>query len=662
MHRKVFAGYNYVMNLRFLATLLCLLLPLAAKAGDVAGAIRSGNWGEALARATDPLAGKLVTYYRLLAPGQGQLTEITSFMAENPDWPWLGQLERRRQEALARGGSTDILAAECARAKLTHTPALLRCADAARMAGNAELAAAHARRAWTGGEITDSATETEFLQRWAGILRAQDHWERFDAFLTQHPQAATRMEPRLAPDRLALARARSGLRQKNADIRALLADVPATQRDDPALFLSHQRALREASQDNAALALWRDRGERVQALLDTDQLDAFWTERHAFARQRLRQGDAEGAYALAANHGALKTERRVDAQFLAGFIALRFLYDPERAMPHFRALASLSRAVITQGRAHYWLGRASTAAGESAKPAFEAAAAWPLTFYGQLAARALGEDRAALTARIRALRDPAPVAIAAGAADNELTRAAAMLARWGERKRAFPFLLRRDELVAAPEERAGLARLALSLDMPEAAIAIARRMGRDGVMLPEAGWPIAATPFGKPVAVEIALAVIRQESAFDPTALSPVGARGLMQLMPATAQSVAKRLGEITSPAALVNDPAHNMRLGTAYLREMLDRYASLPLAVAAYNAGPLRVRAWLSAHGDPRYLPDAPTLVFITNTPDLIDWIELIPFNETRNYVQRVLENIVIYRARDPENVGDLLAEWAPK
>jgi soluble lytic murein transglycosylase len=174
-------------------------------------------------------------------------------------------------------------------------------------------------------------------------------------------------------------------------------------------------------------------------------------------------------------------------------------------------------------------------------------------------------------------------------------------------------------------------------------------MGRDGLLLPEAGWPIAAEPPDGPVDASVALGLIRQESSFDIGAVSPSGARGLMQLMPFTAQAVAKQIGAATSLVTLTSDPAHNMRLGTAYLREMLDRFDnSLPLATAAYNAGPHRVDEWLAANGDPR-----------TGPIDMLDWIELIPLSETRNYVQRVLENVVVYRARRGESTPTLLAQW---
>jgi soluble lytic murein transglycosylase len=267
-----------------------------------------------------------------------------------------------------------------------------------------------------------------------------------------------------------------------------------------------------------------------------------------------------------------------------------------------------------------------------------------------LAALARGEDTAALASRITALHDPAytreQVLDFTG---KEIVRAAAMLIAWNDPHRARAFLLRIDELTADPTVRTLAARFALQVGLPDTAVFIARRMGRDGLALPEAGWPIAVQPPDGPVDGSVALGLIRQESSFDIGAISPSGARGLMQLMPFTAQSVAKQIGTATSLVSLTSDPAHNMRLGTAYLREMLDRFDnSLPLAIAAYNAGPHRVDQWLAENGDPRSGPI-----------DMIDWIELIPFNETRNYVQRVLENVVIYRARRGESTPTLLAQW---
>jgi soluble lytic murein transglycosylase len=230
-----------------------------------------------------------------------------------------------------------------------------------------------------------------------------------------------------------------------------------------------------------------------------------------------------------------------------------------------------------------------------------------------------------------------------------VVRAAAWLVAWGDPRRARPFLLRMDELAPIETERALTATLALRVGLPDTAVAIARRFGRDGTMLPQQGWPM---PFDPPPPPDpaVSLGVMRQESSFDIAAVSPSGARGLMQLMPATAQTVARQVGTPTSLVSLTADPAANIRLGTHYLEDLLVHYGgALPLAVAAYNGGPHRVDQWLAENGDPRIGPI-----------DMVDWIELIPYNETRNYVQRVLENVVIYRTRLGEATPTLLTQWA--
>jgi soluble lytic murein transglycosylase len=204
-----------------------------------------------------------------------------------------------------------------------------------------------------------------------------------------------------------------------------------------------------------------------------------------------------------------------------------------------------------------------------------------------------------------------------------------------------------DELAGDGVARTLAARIATGYGLPETAVAIARRAGRDGWMLPEAGWPAPVEPPGNILDPAIALGIIRQESNFDPQAASPAGARGLMQLMPATAAAVARKLNGAPNIAALTSDPAYNMRLGATYLAGLLTQFGgALAYAAAGYNAGPSRVADWLAANGDPA-----------SGTLDMIDWIELIPFNETRNYVQRVIENVVIYRARSGAAVADPLS-----
>jgi soluble lytic murein transglycosylase len=488
------------------------------------------------------------------------------------------------------------------------------------------------------------------LRRWSGAVGPEDNWERFQNLVRPDAAAAARLLPRLdAPHRLA-AEARLALQRDATNAEVLLGSLPTALRREPGMMLDHARWLRRADRTTDALALWQRAGEAAQREAPADELSGFWTERNLLARRLLRDGNAAKAYALANRHGEIAADQVLDAEFLAGFIALRRLKDPAAAQRHFRVLADTSRAAITQARAHYWLARAIAATGGDPKPEYQRAAAWPTTFYGQLAALALGDDATQLAARLTTLHDPPYTRDQVLAfTEREVVRAAAMLVVWNDARRARAFLLRMDELAPDAADRALTARFALRLGLPDTAVFIARRMGRDGLALPEAGWPIAAEPPGGPVDTSVALGLIRQESSFDIAAISPSGARGLMQLMPFTAQTVAKQIGTATSLVSLTSDPAHNMRLGTEYLHQMLERFDnSLPLAIAAYNAGPHRVDEWLVENGDPRLGPI-----------EMLDWLELIPINETRNYVQRVLENVVVYRAHRGENTPTLLAQW---
>ena len=629
------------------ATLL-LLAASPAAAQDVMTAIRADRWAEAEAAAAllpDPLAGKLVTFYRLLAPasapgGGAPAAEIAAFMADSPDWPAQATLARRRDEAIAATADDAAAAAECDRPKpfaVGTPPALLRCSDAYDRLGRAAEAATMARRAWTSGPA-EAPWEARLLPHWAAAITAADNRERFERLLGTDPAAALRQAARLDPADRPRAEARLALRRDDPAAAGLLAALGEADRRDPLVMLEQARWLRRAGQEDAALALWTGAGAEAERHAPAERLAAFWDERNILARRRLRQGDNEGAYALAAGHAQTAGEALLDAEFLAGFIALRRLDAPARALPHFRALAAASRSAITQGRAHYWLARTAAAQGDepTARAEYGAAAAYPSTYYGQIAAAALGEAPAA---RIAAAVDPpADPERALAFAGRELARAAAWLVGWGEPRRAQSFLLRLDEITPDPADRALAARLATGFGLPTAAVALARRAGRDGVMLLQTGWPEAATiPPEAGIDPALALGVIRQESSFDGATISPAGARGLMQLMPGTAAQVAGKLHLTVALPALTADARLNIQLGTAYLRGLLEQFGgNVPLAVAAYNAGPNRVLEWIAGFGDPR---NAGT--------DTIDWVELIPFSETRNYVQRVVENQTIYRAR---------------
>jgi len=635
------------MPIRALIVLAAMLLARPAPAQDVMAHVRADRWAEAeaaVAAHPDPVARKLVTWLRLIAPGAGRTDEIGGFQAQNPDWPLATTLARRRDEALALEPDQALARAECRRAAPAAIAALLRCADALAAGGTREELTLKAgpmlKAAWAAAP-GDSAWEGRFIARWASILTRDDHVRRFEQLSWSDPASARRQADRLDRGHQVLVEARLALRSDDQAGAAMARAVPAPLNADAALMLDHARFLRRASRDDEAVALWRAQGATAERAAPAERRPGFWDERNLMTRRRLRQGDDAGAYAIAAGH-AQAGEQRIDAEFLAGFIALRRMNNATVAARHFEALAAASRAAITQGRAQYWLGRA--AADPAARAAaFGRAAAWTSTYYGQLAAHALDRDAKAFAARLAAARDPvADGSRALDLAGRELARAAALLVAWGEPRRAAPFLLQLYEVSPDPPDRALAARLAAGLGLVETAVAIARRAGRDGVMLPETGWPAAASVPGELVEPAITLAIIRQESNFDVGAVSPAGARGLMQLMPGTAALVARSLGVAAPLPALTADPALNIRLGTTYLRGLLDQFdTNIAMAAAGYNAGPRRVTEWIELNGDPRVRPGD------SGGSDIIDWIELIPFSETRNYVQRVVENTVIYRAR---------------
>ncbi len=632
---SAFAGIRLLL---VVSGVFAVVRPACADA--LLAAIRADNWVQAGALAAaepDPLVRKLVLYYRLLTPGGARAAEIAAFMADSPDWPQQALLSRRLQEALAVDKDDRTVLEICRQRPPTAVPSMLRCADAAERSG-AAAPESPARRAWVAG-ITDAAGEAAFMRRWAGQITIEDQWRRFDRLAWTESAApggpAARQAVRVAAAQRPAAEARLALKRDDATAPALAAALAEPARSDPALVYELARWYRRAGQDRDAVRVWTGAGVAAEQAAPAERRAAFWDERNLLARRLLRANEAELAYAVVASPAA-SAEGALDSAFLAGWIALRRLDRAEQAAGHFSRLAGLSPAAITQGRAHYWLGRAQAAGDEAAaRASFAEAARWPTTYYGQLAALALGDD--ALASRIAATQDPAwdnARALAFLAQDG--ARAAVLLAAWGEPRRAKAFIARLDEVAPDAAERALAARLALGLGLPDTAVAIARRAGRDGVMLPGAGWPAAVEPPGGGVEQAVILGLIRQESSFDVQATSPVGARGLMQLMPGTAAAVAKKLGVAANVPALTVDAAYNMRLGTTYLRDLLTQFDSaLPLAIAGYNAGPGRVRDWLVAQ-DPW-----------AGEAAMIDWIELIPFNETRNYVQRVIENIVLYRAQ---------------
>jgi soluble lytic murein transglycosylase len=634
--------------------------PWAAEPSRAAGraaiaAANAGRWPEvqALAVTADPLAAKLVQWMRMQVRGMSSAEEVASFLAANPDWPARGTLLARAEELLPLLPTDELVLKLYTHETPRGLTAAQALADAKQRQGIDPVPAL--RQAWRDGGA-DAADETMFLARNIAILKPEDHQARFErlAWARQFP-AAARVVPLLATGNRGAAEQRLALASERPGAETGLSTRPT----DLGVAAEYARLLRRRDRDAEAAAIWQA-VEPLQRDLPPATARAIWTERQVLSRKLLRLGDAPGAWRVAAQHGQLENEPLHDAEFLAGFIALRKLNDPALAAKHFARLGEDSNSVITLSRALYWRGRAAAAQGRAAEARdyFAQAAMLPTAFYGQLAALALGEASPQLAARITGVVPAAPSAAMASAfLDKEMARAVLTLADLGDTNRARTFLLRLEEMAPDPATQVLTARLANSIGRPDHAVWIARRSGADGVMLFPEGWPTPypATATGEAEPAFI-YAISRQESNFDSSAVSPANARGLMQLLPGTAAQVAKQIGVPTELGWLTTQPAHNMQLGAQYLADQIARFGNLALAAAAYNAGPRRVEEWLGTYGDPRVTRGA-------GGADMIDWIEQIPFTETRNYVQRVTENAVVYRALDPNTAGldHPLKPWLP-
>ena len=357
------------------------------------------------------------------------------------------------------------------------------------------------------------------------------------------------------------------------------------------------------------------------------------------ARDALKARQYQRAYDIVVHHGLTSGTDYVDAQFLAGWIALRFLHEPALAERHFRTLAQNVGYPISRARANYWLARANEALGKTGEAVayYRVAAKESGTFYGQLALARI-EDHPILHVADASGDDAA--ARAALAKDGRVY-AMRVTADLGQKDllRAFANQVARDN--PDPAKLRALAALMFELGDRAGSVRIAKQASYTGAMIltylhpviPLARFPGA----GSAPEPAMVLGLIRQETEFDPDAVSGAGARGLMQLMPASARAAASRYGLSYDLNALTSDPAYNMQLGMGEFATYLDDWnGSYILSIASYNAGENRVREWVATYGDPR-----------SPATDPIDWIELIPFGETRNYVQRVLENTEVYRNR---------------
>ncbi len=598
---------------------------VAYRKGDAAGLA-------ALARAeSDPDRRLALEWAALRADPHPSFSALADFAKAHPSWPGEGYV-RYRQEAellvqpLSPAAVTKFFADEPPQSSAGK----LALARAAATTGRVNEAITSVRELWRDGTF-DSWTESAILREFGGVLLKTDDKYRADRLLYAESYAAAFRAAALAgPDEIALAQARAAAARGPLS-PALVKALPASLKNDPGLLFARIQDARRSNRAYEAATLLSLAPTDRQSLIDPDK---WWSERRMVARQLLDLNEPKLAFELCAKATPPdESANRVDLDFHAGWIALRFLGDAPEAAKRFALAAEAAETPLSIARAAYWRGRAAEAMGEAdeARLHYENAATEPVAYYGQLAAERLGVKRLVLRAPTRTAED---------SQRNDAVRAAEALYAEGlddvaeglayEAARSW-----RDEAQIAAMAKVVEQRDDAATQVQFGKLAMLRGYAFDAMAFPASGVP-AFLPLAHSADLASVYAVARQESEFVWRASSGAGAKGLMQILPSTAAMTARRAGVAFDVQRLLVDPSFNTQLGAAFLGQVMEDLNGSPeLAFAAYNAGPGRVAHWIAAYGDPR------------NGADMVDWVERIPFDETRDYVERVSENLAIYRQR---------------
>ena len=585
----------------------------------------------------DPAGQRLVEWFILRhSETTANFTRYAAFIATNPEWPSMALMRRRAEARLWQERSDAATVHAFTGDRPTTAKGKFALARVLLNEGDRDGAAKLVREAWRSEELSDRS-EADAYEAFRDLLTREDHRARMDRRIGAKDLAgAKRAAQRLGDDELAIVKACGAVRGKSDKALDQLDSVATEARKDLGYTLCRvQWMLGQNKIDDAARVMIAAAPDTM-AQQDTDQ---WWRERRTLARKLLDQGKFQTAYEVVRPAAPPDNEYyRADVHFMSGWIALRYLDDPKTAAAHFALIDQESKNPIVLARANYWRGRAAEARGEKDKmrASYEAAARYPTAYYGQLARVKLGIDGIEL-------RAPAPTLAAASDAPSadERLRAANMLYEIGERDVVLYFaadLAEQCSDVAVLEALGELtgrrndARTMLQVGKP----ALGRGLALDHYAFPTIGIP-RHSPIGPEIERSIIYSVARTESAFDQRDKSPANAVGLMQVTPEAGRDTAKRFGVSYDWDRMVSDPVYNTQMGAAELSALFSEYkGSQIMTFAGYNAGRGRVRDWVKAYGDPR-----------DPNVDAVDWVERIPFSETRNYVQRVMENVLVYRAR---------------
>ncbi|ATU92224.1 lytic transglycosylase domain-containing protein [Phyllobacterium zundukense] len=565
------------------------------------------------------------------APGVPS-SEIAHAAAELPGWPGMATFRNNSERALYKESpAPSIVINAFGNTPPQTTEGVVILARAYVASGNPARARQILAPFWRTKKL-DDGQEAMILKEFSQVIARDDHLTRMLTMLYEGKVKSAGRVAKLA-NADSLFQAFAAVLQKSPDAGKKLAQVDGSWAKNAAYIFAKAQYLRRQEKFREAADVMATAPRDAAALVDPD---AWWTERRVLSRELLDIGDAKRAYRVAAMHSAETPTVAADAEFHAGWVALRALNDPNTAQRHFARIAEISSKPMSASRAYYWLGRAAEAGSAgSARDYYGRSSRYGTTFYGQLAAAKLGQS---------ALQLPYPKptdAERARFAGREAVRAIQRLEDTGYDSRAAMLYTSLAQELDSPGELALLAVMAERKKNHYVALRVGKAAAQRGIDVGALSHPIGAIPANANISgsgTALAYAIARQESEFNPAAVSSAGARGLLQLLPGTAKGVATRAGMSYSKDRLTTDAAYNATLGAKFLGEQISKFdGSYVLTFAGYNAGPTRANEWIVKYGDPRG----------KSVDEVVDWIERIPYTETRNYVQRVMENYEVYKAR---------------
>ena len=562
---------------------------------------------------------------------------LQSFLNTHPDFPMADWIRRRAESALfdEHRPATDIR--EFFKFYKPDTAAgKIALARIRQLDGNTQAAQSLIRDAWRENTIS-SNMERIIAQQFPNTISQSDIRYRAERLVYKNEiTEGIRLAGAVGPAYITSLKALNAALKEHVNAEALINSVPLTEHHNAPYILAKAQNLRRTGKLEEATKILNT-APRDQAKIVNGH--EWWVERRYLTRKLLDAGLPVQAYAVASAYKATEDADRIDAEFMAGWIALRYLNDAEASESHFERAGSFAKTPLSISRGNYWLGRAKAVLKRDAAPAYERASIYGTTYYGQLAAKALNQTQL----NIRELRANAEEK---NAFEQRVgTRVFRLLMDNNAQDLAQPLALDYAAVLTKSADIDALNQILAeyknaSLALRTAKAAIYRGFPADKHAFPQFGIP-EFTPLPNSAEKAMVYAIARQESAFDPNAISGAGARGLMQMMPATAAATARQRSIPFALYQLTNAPQLNAQLGAAHLGELMQSHrGSYIMVFAAYNAGPGRVQQWLRAYGDPR-----------DPSVDAVDWVERIPITETRNYVQRVMENMQVYRALFSEN-----------